>query len=53
LPSLAAADRRARSPAADTLDFAQAPRAFVPIKSPEGLKFFLSQGDDGQAPDYE
>ncbi len=53
LPPLAAADRRARSPAADTLDFTQAPRKFVPIKSPKGLKFFLHQDDDGQAPDYE
>jgi len=53
LPPLAAADRRARSPAADTLDFTQAPRKFVPITSPKGLKFFLHQDDDGQAPDYE
>ncbi|HEX4012790.1 MAG TPA: alkaline phosphatase family protein [Candidatus Cybelea sp.] len=53
LPPLAAADRRARSPADDTLDFSQRPRKFVFIKSPKGRKFFLHQGDDGQAPDYE
>ncbi|MGB8627743.1 MAG: alkaline phosphatase family protein, partial [Candidatus Cybelea sp.] len=53
LPPLAAADRRAHSPAADTLDFTQEPRKFVPIKSPKGLQFFLHQKNDGQAPDYE
>jgi phospholipase C len=52
LDQLAAADRRATSPAGDCFDFTQPPRAFVPIKAPVSWKFFLHQYDD-RAPDYE
>jgi phospholipase C len=50
---LAAADRRAASPAADCFDFSQTPRKFVPIKAPKGRAFFLQQPDEYRAPDYE
>jgi phospholipase C len=53
LGQLAAADKRATSPAADCLDFTQRPRAFVPIHAPKGRRFFLHQGDDFRIPDYE
>jgi phospholipase C len=53
LGHLAAADRRAASPAADCFDFSAKPRAFVPIKAPEGREFFLHQKPDLRAPDYE
>ncbi|HLY03516.1 MAG TPA: alkaline phosphatase family protein, partial [Candidatus Cybelea sp.] len=43
LDRLAAADKRAASPAADCFDFSQKARAFVPIKAPKGIKFFLHQ----------
>jgi phospholipase C len=43
LGRLAAADKRATSPAADCFDFSQKPRPFVPIKAPKGIKFFLHQ----------
>jgi phospholipase C len=51
LGQLAAADRRARSPAADCFDFTQRPRAFVPIAAPQGRQFFLSQPYDDRIPD--
>ena len=53
LGQLAAADRRATSPAADCFDFTQRPRAFVPIEAPKGRRFFLRQGADYRIPDYE
>jgi phospholipase C len=53
LKQLAAADRRASSPAADCFDFTQKPRPFVPIRAPKGRTFFLNQGDDYRIPDYE
>jgi phospholipase C len=53
LGQLAAADRRAKSPAGDCFDFSQAPRKFVPIKSPEGKQFFLHQADDYRVPDTQ
>ncbi len=53
LPQLAAADSRARSPAADCFDFSQKPRTFVAIKAPKGPEFFMQQPDEYQAPDYE
>ncbi|HVN68143.1 MAG TPA: alkaline phosphatase family protein [Candidatus Binatia bacterium] len=53
LGQLAAADKRANSPAADCFDFTQAPRAFVPIKAPLPPKFFMQQYSEYQAPDYE
>jgi len=53
LPRLAAADARAASPAGDCFDFAQAPRAFVPIKAPKEPAFFLHQRPDLRIPDYE
>ena len=53
LGRLAAADRRATSPAADCFDFSQKPRPFVPIKAPKGPDFFLRQPKDYRIPDYE
>jgi phospholipase C len=53
LNQLAAADKRATSPAGDCFDFTQKPRAFIPIESPEGESFFLQQKNDYRAPDYE
>jgi len=58
LGQLAAADRRANSPAADCLDFSQQPRKFVKIEAPLGAKFFEDQyrgPNDANyfAPDYE
>ncbi|MGB6601670.1 MAG: alkaline phosphatase family protein [Candidatus Cybelea sp.] len=53
LNQLAAADKRASSPAKDCLDFSQTPRAFVPIKAPKGEKFFLRQDTDYRIPDNE
>lgn len=53
LPHLAAADRRATSPAADCFDFTQPPRRFVPIKAPEAPEFFVRQPNDDRIPDYE
>ncbi len=53
LDHLAAADRRAMSPAGDCLDFSQKPRAFVPIKAPKGPAFFLAQPNDPRPPDTE
>jgi phospholipase C len=48
LNQLAAADKRATSPAADCFDFSQKPREFVPIKAPKGTKFFLHQGSTSE-----
>ncbi|HVR45030.1 MAG TPA: alkaline phosphatase family protein [Candidatus Binatia bacterium] len=55
LPNLAAADKRAASPAGDCFDFSQAPRPFVFIKAPYPAKFFLHHRfeSDYFAPDYE
>jgi phospholipase C len=53
LDQLAAADRRATSPAADCFDFSQKARAFVPIKAPRGPGFFLHQANDGRIPDEQ
>ncbi len=54
LGRLAAADKRANSPAADCFDFSQKPRPFVKIAAPHGPKFFMRRlGDDYFAPDYE
>ncbi len=53
LDQLAAADRRATSPAADCFDFAQQPRAFERINAPLGRNFFLNQDAEYRAPDYE
>ncbi len=53
LGRLAAADRRATSPAHDCFDFTQKPRPFVPISAPKGRGFFLHQGADYRIPDYE
>jgi phospholipase C len=53
LDQLAAADRRAVSPAGDCLDFSHPPRPFVAIKAPKGPNFFLHQKSDNRAPDYE
>ncbi|MGA9275214.1 MAG: alkaline phosphatase family protein [Candidatus Cybelea sp.] len=54
LGQLAAADKRAASPAADCFDFSQKPAAFVPIKAPYPPKFFMRQfPDDYLIPDSE
>lgn len=53
LPQMAAADKRATSPAADCLDFSQAPRKFVPIKAPKNADFFLRQPLDPRIPDSD
>jgi phospholipase C len=53
LDRLAAADRRATSPAADCFDFLQTPRPFVKIDAPRSARFFLQQREDYEAPDYE
>ena len=53
LARLAAADARAASPATDSFDFSQPPRAFVPIKAPKESSFFLHQRNDFRPPDYE
>jgi phospholipase C len=53
LDQLAAADKRAASPAGDCFNFSQKPRKFIPIKAPKGPDFFLQQGTDYRAPDYE
>jgi phospholipase C len=54
LGQLAAADRRANSPALDCFDFTKRPRAFEPIHAPEGRHFFLyEQAHDLRIPDYE
>jgi phospholipase C len=53
LGQLAAADRRATSPAADCFDFTQKARAFVPIKAPKDARFFLNQPNDYRIPDDE
>jgi phospholipase C len=53
LDQLAAADKRATSPAGDCFDFTQKPRAFIAIKAPKYESFFLHQKNDYRAPDYE
>jgi phospholipase C len=54
LSQLAAADRRANSPAKDCFDFAQKPRPFVKIAAPHPPKFFIGHlPNDYFAPDYE
>jgi phospholipase C len=50
---LAAADRRATSPAADCFDFSQAPRRFVRIAAPYPPRFFIHHNGNYFAPDYE
>jgi phospholipase C len=53
LDQLAAADRRANSPAGKCFDFLQSPRKFVKIEAPLPPKFFIHQPDEYFAPDYE
>ncbi len=55
LDQLAAADRRARSPANECFDFSQSPLPFVKIPAPYPPKFFMHNryGDNYFAPDYE
>jgi phospholipase C len=53
LGQLAAADRRATSPAVDCFDFSQKPRPFVKIEAPKGPDFFMHQYGGYFAPDYE
>jgi phospholipase C len=53
LGQLAAADRRATSPAADCFDFSQKPRPFVKIAAPLPPRYFMREDFEYQAPDYE
>jgi phospholipase C len=53
LGQLAAADRRANSPAKDCFDFSKPPRAFVKIAAPLPPGFFMHYGTEYTAPDYE
>ncbi|HVR46300.1 MAG TPA: alkaline phosphatase family protein [Candidatus Binatia bacterium] len=53
LAQLTDADHRATSPAADCFDFSAPPRKFVPINSPKGPDFFLTQPNDGTIPDEQ
>jgi phospholipase C len=53
LGQLAAADKRATTPAADCFDFSRRPRKFVPIQAPKGPGFFLHLPNDYRIPDYE
>ncbi len=53
LGQLAAADKRANSPANDCFDFSQEPRPFVEIQAPKPPKFFMRQYGEYQAPDYQ
>jgi phospholipase C len=53
LGRLAAADRRANSPAGDCFDFSQPLRPFVPIVAPLDWKYFLHHAPDRRMPDYE
>jgi phospholipase C len=53
LGQLAAADKRATSPAGDCLDFTQGPQRFVPIKAPKSPNFFLHKNNDYRIPDDE
>ncbi len=51
LAPLSASDTRATSPASDSFNFSQSPRAFVPISSKYGKSFFLHQPIDLRPPD--
>jgi phospholipase C len=53
LDQLSAADKRAKSPAPDCLDFSKPPRKFVPIKAPQDATFFLHQPVDPRIPDEQ
>ncbi|MGA8575239.1 MAG: alkaline phosphatase family protein [Candidatus Cybelea sp.] len=54
LDQLAAADKRANSPAKDCFDFSQKPRPFVKIDAPYPPKFFMQHLPGGDlAPDNE
>jgi phospholipase C len=53
LGRLAAADKRAASPAADCFDFSQKPRPFVKIDAPKPPSFFMHQYGEYWAPDEE
>ena len=55
LHQLAAADKRANSPAADCFDFSQNPRPFVTIRAPYRAKFFMHHhlANSYFAPDYQ
>ncbi len=54
LNQMAAADRRATSPAKDCFDFTQRPRPFVKIDAPHPPRFFMRKlPGDYSVPDYE
>ena len=47
-----ASDRRANPPN-DAFDFTQPPRAFVPIKAPLDIRYFVHERPDGEPPDSD
>jgi phospholipase C len=51
LDQLAAADKRAVSPAKDCFDFSQNPRKFIPIKAPLEASYFMHEPPDLRPPD--
>jgi phospholipase C len=51
LDQLAAADKRAVSPAKDCFDFSQSPRKFIPIKAPLDASYFMNEPPDLRPPD--
>jgi phospholipase C len=53
LDRLAAADRRAKSPAADCFDFSHNPRNFVPIDAPRKRQYFINEEPDDRIPDAQ
>jgi phospholipase C len=54
LGQLAAADKRANSPAKDSFDFSQQPRKYVKIAAPKPPSFFMHRfNSDYFAPDYQ
>ncbi len=53
LGQLAAADKRANSPAIDCFDFSQQPRPFVKIDAPLPPKFFMQRYGEYRIPDWE
>jgi len=53
LGRLAAADRRAKSPAGDCFDFIHSPRKFIPIHAPLTRQYFINEAPDDRIPDAQ
>ncbi|MEO6834765.1 MAG: alkaline phosphatase family protein [Candidatus Tumulicola sp.] len=51
LPRMAASDTRANSPEADSFNFYQAPRKFVPFRALYNQRYFMNQPADLRPPD--